>query len=150
MDECTTIYSDGGCSGNPGPGAWAFAKKEGDVLVTKSGSARATTNNRMELTAVICALTDCEPKNKGHLVNVYTDSQYVKKGITEWISKWKTHEWKNSSGQPVKNRDLWEKLLDLSGRFEISWRWVMAHSGDELNELCDSLVKQEIKRLKRR
>lgn len=141
-----TIHTDGGCSGNPGPGAWAY------VLVGPAGQRRrsgydpATTNNRMELLAVIRALEDVPAEGRAPgAVAVHTDSQYVKKGITEWIGSWQRKGWKNSAGDPVKNRELWEELLRLSKALSPTWAWVRGHAGDSLNEECDALVRQEIR-----
>jgi Ribonuclease HI len=135
-----TIYTDGGCSGNPGPGGWAYVIVENGVAVKQeSGADRLTTNNKMELTAVIQALKyvifsgvkDCE---------IHTDSQYVKNGITTWIHSWKKKGWKTASGDPVKNQEYWMALEHLCAQANVKWTWVKGHAGNEFNELCDTLV----------
>ena len=140
------IYTDGGCSGNPGPGGWAYLIiKDGTVLIEESGGEDETTNNRMELLAVISALETVKtlPESGGQLT-LYTDSQYVQKGISEWIQTWKRNSWRTSGKKPVKNRDLWEKLDLLSAELKIFWAWVKGHAGNEYNERCDALVKNAI------
>jgi ribonuclease HI len=143
------IYTDGGCSGNPGPGGWAFViLSEGRVLVEKNGGDPATTNNRMELTAVIRALeTLSSAKSPIDGVTVFTDSQYVQKGIGEWISGWKKKGWVTSAKQPVKNVDLWKRLDALAAGRPITWKWVKAHAGNPLNERCDALVQAAVRAL---
>jgi len=144
-----TVYTDGGCSGNPGPGGWAFVLLEGAHREEKSGSEAQTTNNRMELMAVIRALEHIRSKDLpvSRKVEVITDSLYVKKGFTEWIGNWIRDGWKNAGKKLVKNRDLWLRLLAASEKLDIKWSWVMGHSGDRWNELCHSLVKSEIRRI---
>jgi ribonuclease HI len=144
-----TIYTDGGCSGNPGPGGWAFVLLvEGQTeRIEKNGGERSTTNNRMELTAVINALEmlpafDAVKAATPMEVMVFTDSQYVQKGISEWITAWKKKGWRTSSKQPVKNIDLWQKLEALASRYTICWEWVRGHAGNPLNERCDTLVRE--------
>lgn len=140
-------YSDGGCIGNPGPGGWAYVLVLDQGEKTGSGGNPDTTNNRMELTAVIQALKDInsyKPWRKSGVV-FYTDSQYVHRGITQWIKRWEINGWRTSEKKPVKNVDLWRKLSELSEALEIEWRWVRGHSGNRLNELCDRLVKQEMR-----
>jgi ribonuclease HI len=138
------IYTDGGCSGNPGPGGWAFVLINGDDAepIEKWGAEETTTNNRMELQAVIAAL-EALGKAPG-AITVYTDSQYVQKGITEWIIVWKSKGWKNSAKQPVKNQDLWQRLDALSGSLPITWVWVKGHAGNKYNERCDLLTQKAI------
>jgi len=144
------IYTDGGCSGNPGPGGWAYLMVQktyqGDeVLAERRGSEEHTTNNRMELMAVISALKAL--KNKKDLPRqavVHTDSQYVQKGITEWIHKWKQNSWKTSDKKPVKNQDLWLMLDALAGELSIKWMWVKGHAGNVYNERCDDLTQKAI------
>ena len=145
------IYTDGGCSGNPGPGAWAFVIKTEEGMKHRSGGEMATTNNRMELSAVINALAYLGGQSfrNDTAVELFTDSQYVKKGITEWIEKWKSAGWKTAAKKPVKNQDLWKRLLALRDRFAVQWNWVPGHSGHQLNELCDRLVKQKIREVSR-
>ncbi len=145
MDEIL-IYTDGGCSGNPGPGGWAYVILANSTEEKASGGESDTTNNRMELKAVINALQEIQSRRKwrGQLLNIYTDSQYVKNGITLWIKKWEINGWKTASKKPVKNRDLWIELNDLSKLFKIAWHWVRGHAGNKYNELCDSLVQSEL------
>ena len=142
------IHTDGGCIGNPGPGAWAFVMRFGSGVLEKSGFDPDTTNNRMELTAVIRALEELSlrPELAGRPVTLSTDSQYVQKGITEWILAWVKNGWKTSAKKPVKNAELWMELWKLSRERAVTWRWVMGHAGDRWNEVCDRLVQQEIKR----
>ncbi len=151
MEYDIKIYTDGGCSGNPGPGGWAFIINACGKKIKNSGYSVNTTNNRMELTAVIEALKAlmvigeyCNVEG----VEIFTDSQYVKNGITSWIKKWEENGWKNSKKESVKNIDLWKSLRELSRFFRIDWRWVHGHSGDSLNEECDKMVKNEIKKVK--
>jgi len=145
------VYTDGGCSGNPGPGAWAYVINACDKVVKNSGYSEDTTNNRMELQAVIEALKAVriirEYCSEG-IVKVFTDSQYVKKGITEWIKRWEANGWRNSKKEPVKNIDLWRELRALSHDVKPLWEWVEGHSGNRLNEECDRLVREKIKERK--
>lgn len=141
------IYTDGGCLGNPGPGGWAFAAYENGVLVASlSGGEKNTTNNKMELTAVTRAL-EYSLENNLVAVEIVTDSQYVKNGITVWITNWKKNRWKTASGSPVKNREYWERLDVLNSALKVTWSWVKGHAGVEGNELCDSLVREESSKL---
>ncbi len=138
-----TFYTDGGCSGNPGPGGWAYAVSEdGKLVETKSGGDAATTNNRMELTAVIMALRYALEKGERE-VTVLTDSQYVKNGITVWINSWKKNGWRTSGRQPVKNVEYWLELDSLNSSLSVTWSWVKGHAGIEGNEECDRLVRLE-------
>lgn len=132
------VYTDGSCLGNPGPGGWACVFESGEKLC---GGDSDTTNNRMELTAVIRALE----KNKH--VTIVTDSKYVKDGIEKWIHGWKKKDWKTSSGTPVKNQDLW-KCLDKLLAFNTGWEWVKGHSGDPGNEKADTLARRCAEMLK--
>jgi ribonuclease HI len=150
------IYTDGGCSGNPGPGGWAFVMlEESDsgekVLAEKWGAAEATTNNRMELQAVIAALEAAITAYPGQIqgIHVYTDSQYLHKGITPWIKNWKSKGWKTSGGGPVKNQDLWRRLDALAMDLPLRWQWVRGHQGDEYNERCDKLTHVAVNSLDR-
>jgi ribonuclease HI len=143
------IYTDGGCIGNPGPGGWAFVALEGEEAIERNGAVEQTTNNRMELMAVIQALefvqgytTAAKPE-----IRIVTDSEYVRKGISEWINNWIRNGWKTSGRKPVKNQDLWVQLHELQSSFRISWDWVKGHSGDRYNERCDSLVQEAIRKL---
>ena len=140
------IYTDGGCSGNPGPGGWAYVMVQGDSIVAEQwGGEKSTTNNRMELLAVISALKTYKEKTElsGDVI-VHTDSQYVQKGITEWITKWKRNAWKTSDKKPVKNQDLWRELDTLNTEMSVSWEWVRGHAGDFYNERCDSMTQKGI------
>ena len=131
------IYTDGACSGNPGKGGWAAIILDGKNQSNISGSENKTTNNRMELMAPIMALKKIKKKSE---IIIYTDSRYVKDGITEWIKKWKLNNWKSSNKKPVKNKDLWVKLDDYCQKHNVSWKWVKAHAGNKLNNLADQLA----------
>jgi ribonuclease HI len=182
MDEGkgVIIYTDGGCSGNPGPGGWAFVmrlpahdgadsalrnprtdrlpahdganpagqdsrgEETGSIEVLGSGGEAATTNNRMELRAVISALEEAERRAPGEPVIVNTDSQYVKNGIGSWIASWKRNGWRTSDKKPVKNKELWEELDAINARVRPKFLWVKGHAGVEDNERCDSMVQAEI------
>ena len=138
-----TIYTDGACSGNPGPGGWgAVIFDEREEQKNISGKAKDTTNNRMELMAPIMALKKIK-SNSG--VTIITDSKYVKNGITEWIKKWEKNGWKSSNRKPVKNKDLWIKLNDLCQKNTVTWKWVKGHSNNKYNNLADELATQAIK-----
>ena len=138
-----TIYTDGACSGNPGPGGWGAVIFDNDNKQKNiSGSEENTTNNRMELSAAIMAL---EEVNKNSEITIYTDSTYVKNGITEWVLKWKENGWKNSNKEPVKNKDLWEKLVNLCEQNTINWKWVKGHASNKYNNLADELATKAIK-----
>ncbi|NCB02659.1 MAG: ribonuclease HI [Spirochaetia bacterium] len=144
MQETITIYTDGGCSGNPGVGGWAYVI-QGNPPITGSGSDPFTTNNKMELSAVIYALEYVLLNYSGSVnVELITDSQYVKQGISVWIHNWKKNGWKTASKSPVKNKELWQTLDAISRELNVTWKWVKGHSGVELNELCDTLVQQEM------
>lgn len=146
MPDRIDIFTDGGCSGNPGPGGWAYVLiKNGEMLTYASGSSAQTTNNIMELSAVINAL-ESSILMEFNEINLYTDSQYVKNGITTWIFSWKKNGWKTASKDPVKNRELWEKLDVLNGRIKVNWCWVKGHAGIKYNEMCDSLVRKEMQK----
>jgi ribonuclease HI len=144
------IWTDGGCSGNPGPGGWAFIviDSHGKNIGEGKGGERETTNNRMELMAVIKALKYISTKglSMDRLI-VHTDSQYVEKGMTEWIIRWKMNGWKASDRKPVKNLDLWQKLDSLALELPITWEWVESHSGIPLNERCDKMTHEAIEKL---
>ena len=138
-----TIYTDGACSGNPGPGGWGAVIFDNDNKQKNiSGSEENTTNNRMELSAAIMALKEV---NKNSEITIYTDSTYVKNGITEWVLKWKENGWKNSNKEPVKNKDLWEKLDNLCEQNTINWKWVKGHASNKYNNLADELATKAIK-----
>ena len=135
------IWTDGACRGNPGPGGWGALLISGEHRRELHGGAPGTTNNRMELTAVIEALAAV--KRPSRLV-VHTDSKYVKVGITEWIGQWQRRGWKTAGGKPVKNLDLWQRLAELAAQHQIEWRWVPGHAGVQGNERADALANQGI------
>jgi ribonuclease HI len=135
------IYTDGACRGNPGPGGWAALLQKGEHEKQISGAEALTTNNRMELTAVIRAL---ETLKQPVAARLYTDSQYVRRGITEWLVAWKARGWRTADRKPVKNQDLWEQLEALSARHRIEWRWVPGHAGVPGNERVDRLANEAI------
>jgi ribonuclease HI len=135
------IYTDGACRGNPGPGGWAALLSFGEREKELAGAQEHTTNNRMELTAVIRAL---EALKRPAEARVFTDSEYVRRGITEWVSSWKARGWKTADRKPVKNQDLWEELDRLAAQHKIDWRWVKGHSGVPGNERVDRLANEAI------
>lgn len=135
------IFTDGACSGNPGPGGWGAILRYGKTEKTLSGYAAETTNNRMELTAVLEALRAI--KRPSHIV-IHTDSQYLRDGITKWIQKWKMNGWKTARGEPVKNKDLWVALDEIAGQHCIEWVWVKGHQGHPENERCDQMARMAI------
>ena len=136
------VYTDGACSGNPGKGGWAAVILDGKSQTSISGSENKTTNNRMELMAPIMALKKI--KNKSEII-IYTDSRYVKDGITEWIKKWKLNNWKSSNKKPVKNKDLWVQLDNSCKKHNVSWKWIKAHAENKYNNLVDELAVSETK-----
>lgn len=138
-----TIYTDGACKGNPGPGGWGVWLQSGQQSKELWGGEADTTNNRMELTAVIEALSALKRPCR---VTLYLDSEYVRKGITEWIHGWKAKGWKTAARQPVKNADLWQKLdaLVATAGHQIEWRWVKGHAGDPGNERADTLANRGV------
>ena len=136
------IYTDGACSGNPGPGGWGAVLLYGEHRREISGASADTTNNRMELTAAIRAL---EALKRPTDVALYTDSTYVKDGITRWLPGWKAKGWRTASKSPVKNRDLWEALDALVKRHDVSWHWVRGHAGNLENERADTLAREALK-----
>ena len=139
MTPSVTIYTDGACSGNPGPGGWGavllFGEKEKEIC----GGEPASTNNRMELMAAIQAL---EALTKPCKVELHTDSTYVMKGISEWIHSWKARGWRTADKKPVKNEDLWRRLDEARLRHHVDWRWVKGHAGHEMNERADGLARK--------
>jgi ribonuclease HI len=147
MSARVEIWADGGCQGNPGPGAWAFVLCAANRRIERSGFDPQTTNNRMELIAVTEALREAagiaELRALG--ITVTTDSQYVQKGITLWIHSWVRNGWKTSGKAPVKNAELWSALWELSKGMQVQWLWVMGHAGNEMNEACHRMVEQAIK-----
>jgi ribonuclease HI len=141
-----TIYTDGACLGNPGPGGWGVLLIYGDHKKELYGGESDTTNNRMELQAAIEALVVLKKSSEVHL---YTDSNYVKNGITSWIHGWKKNNWRNSAKKPVKNVDLWQRLDEVSAQHNIDWRWVKGHAGDPGNEKADELASRGAEEAKR-
>ncbi|RRN65857.1 ribonuclease HI [Caulobacter sp. 602-1] len=142
MTPKVTIYTDGACKGNPGPGGWGAILFYGDKKKEICGGEPATTNNRMELMAAIQAL---ELLNRPCKVELHTDSQYVMKGIQEWIRGWKARGWKTADKSPVKNDDLWKRLDAARERHDVDWRWVKGHAGHPLNERADALANEGLR-----
>lgn len=132
------IFTDGACSGNPGPGGWGAILRYNSTEKELSGGSESTTNNRMELTAAIEAL---EALKRPCLVDLYTDSSYVKDGITQWIKRWRGNGWKTAQKKPVKNAELWQQLDEALSRHEVSWHWVKGHAGHPENERADQLAR---------
>ena len=141
MGKKITIYTDGACSGNPGKGGWAAVIIEDKNEKTISGSEPLTTNNRMELSAVINALKEVGSAE----LDIYTDSKYVKNGIESWIKNWKMNGWMTAAKQPVKNKDLWLELDILVSKKEIEWKWVKGHSNDHYNTIVDEAARKAIR-----
>lgn len=139
------IYTDGACFGNPGPGGWAAILEYGQKKLEISGADKLTTNNKMELRAVIEGLKKLRYKCD---VTIVTDSQYVMKGITEWINRWQRNGWKNVKKEDVKNKNLWQALLEETRKHHVSWQWIRGHSGHPQNERCDELAKNAINTIK--
>ncbi len=135
------IYTDGACKGNPGPGGWGAWLRSGEHSKELFGGEALTTNNRMELTAPIQALASL---NQACTVTIYTDSQYLRNGISTWIHGWKARGWRTADHKPVKNIDLWQRLDELVGRHRVEWRWVKAHDGDPGNERADQLANRGV------
>jgi ribonuclease HI len=142
-----TIHTDGACSGNPGPGGWGAVLQHGDKVKELKGGEALTTNNKMELTAAISALNaltrPCE-------VELHTDSNYVKDGLTKWIHGWKKNGWRTADKKPVKNVELWQALDAAVARHKIAWHWVKGHNGDEMNERADQLANEGMEPFKRK
>ena len=141
------IFTDGACSGNPGPGGWGAILRMGNRERELSGGEPATTNNRMEMMAAIQAL---EALKRPCKVELHTDSQYLRTGITEWLAGWKARGWRTASKAPVKNEDLWRRLDEARQRHEVDWRWVKGHAGHELNERADGLARKGLEELRGR
>lgn len=139
------IHTDGACIGNPGPGGWGALLRHGQVERELSGSDPDTTNNRMELLAAIMAL---EALDRPCEVELHTDSQYVQKGIGEWLPNWLRRNWKTAGGDPVKNQDLWLRLLEASSRHQVKWHWVKGHAGHVENERVDVLARAAAERIR--
>jgi ribonuclease HI len=136
------IYTDGACKGNPGPGGWGALLRAGQAERELFGGAKNTTNNRMELTAVIQALSVLTRRCK---VALYTDSEYVRNGITTWIHNWRRRGWRTADNKPVKNIDLWQRLDELASGHEVEWHWVRGHAGDPGNERADELANRGVR-----
>ena len=133
-----TIFTDGACSGNPGPGGWGAILRYNSDEKELSGGSFSTTNNKMELTAAICAL---EALRRPCSVDVYTDSSYVKDGITQWIKRWRSNGWRTAQKKPVKNVELWQQLDEALQRHDVEWHWVKGHAGHPENERADELAR---------
>ena len=139
--ESVKIYADGACKGNPGSGGWGALLVKDGIEKELFGGESATTNNRMELTAAIRAL---DALTRACEVDIYTDSQYVQKGMTEWVNNWKRRGWRTADRQPVKNVDLWQQLETAAARHKVSWHWVRGHAGHEGNERADALANRGV------
>src|SRR6185436_10062689 len=138
------IHTDGGCEGNPGPGGWAAILQHGQRTKELSGGDPATTNNRMELQAAISALAALKEPCE---VELFTDSEYLRDGITAWVAVWKAKDWRTKEKKPVRNQDLWRQLDELVGAHNIHWQWLKGHAGHRLNERCDQMAQLEIGKL---
>lgn len=141
VDKLVEIFVDGACRGNPGPGGWGVLLRYQGQEKHLYGAEKLTTNNRMELTAAISGLAALK---RSCQVHVTTDSQYVRKGITEWITNWQKRNWQTADKKPVKNADLWQTLVQEAARHQIEWHWVKGHSGHRENEIADALANQAI------
>jgi ribonuclease HI len=141
MSDAVVVYTDGACKGNPGPGGWGALLRWREHEKELFGGERATTNNRMELTAVIEALSALKP---GCRVALYTDSEYVRNGITTWIHGWKQRGWRTADKKPVKNVELWQRLEALAAQHDVQWHWVRGHDGDPGNERADALANRGV------
>lgn len=144
--KLVTIHTDGGCEPNPGPGGWAAVLEMDGYVREVSGGSPATTNNRMEMQAAIEALRALSEPCQ---VELFTDSQYLRKGVCEWLKGWKARGWKTATKEPVKNQDLWQQLDALVTSHTIHWRWLKGHAGHKFNERCDELAGAEIAKLRR-
>lgn len=140
-DSIVEVFTDGACSGNPGPGGWGAILRYGDREIELSGCEKETTNNRMEMTAAIAALDRLKRPCR---VILTTDSTYLVKGMISWLPGWVKNNWVNSRKEPVKNKDLWERLMELSGRHRIEWKFIKGHNGHLENERCDRLARDAI------
>lgn len=145
MSNTVDIWTDGACSGNPGPGGWGAILTYGGTEKELSGAEAATTNNRMELMAAIQAL---EALKRASKVRLHTDSKYVMDGVTKWIHGWKKNGWKTADKKPVKNEDLWKRLDEANARHEVTWKWVKGHSDNAMNNRADELARNAIQTLK--
>jgi ribonuclease HI len=144
--QTVEIWTDGGCKPNPGPGGWAALLKFRDTVKELSGGEADTTNNRMELTAAAAAL---EALKRPCIIKLHTDSEYLKNGITRWHTGWVRKNWRTAGGDPVKNMDLWRRILDAAKPHTIEWRWVRGHSGDPMNDRVDVLATQAREKLEK-
>ncbi|MCB9535522.1 MAG: ribonuclease HI [Myxococcales bacterium] len=140
-DDIVEIYTDGACSGNPGPGGWGVLLRWRGVERERFGGEAHTTNNRMELMAAIEGLAALK---RAVPVRLYTDSTYVKQGITQWVPRWQRNGWRTASKAPVKNADLWQRLAELNERYDVEWRWVKGHAGHPDNERADELARRGV------
>jgi ribonuclease HI len=146
MSGRVSIWTDGACSGNPGPGGWGAVLRYGAHEKDLKGGERHTTNNRMELTAAIQAL---ESLTRSCAVSLHTDSQYLRNGVTAWLDGWKRNGWRTAEKKPVKNEDLWRRLDAAAARHEVKWLWTRGHAGDEFNERADKLAREGMAPFKR-
>jgi ribonuclease HI len=144
VEDAVEIFTDGACRGNPGPGGWAALLRFKGTKKVMSGATAMTTNNRMEMTAAIMAL---EVLRRPCKVRISTDSQYLMKGMTEWLNNWKKRNWRTAQNTPVKNEDLWRRLDAASGRHQVKWYWVRGHNSHEENEMVDALARKAIAEL---
>lgn len=145
MKHQVDIWTDGACSGNPGPGGWGAILRMGERERELFGGEPNTTNNRMELQAAIAAL---QALKQACRVQLHTDSTYVQQGISSWIANWRKRNWRTAAGKPVKNQDLWQALDAAAQRHEVSWHWVKGHAGDPMNERADALAQQGVERVR--
>ena len=139
------LYTDGACSGNPGPGGWGYLLRYKEAVKENYGGSAQTTNNQMELTAVIRALAATRHHNE---IEIHTDSQYVKNGMQVWVPQWKNNNWKTAAKKPVKNKELWQQLDELATSRKIHWVWVRGHAGNPYNERCDELARNAAEKMK--
>ncbi|MFP4510941.1 MAG: ribonuclease HI [Spirochaetaceae bacterium] len=150
-EKALTIYTDGGCHGNPGPGGWAYVMVHEHQITECYGSAWDTTNNRMELLAVIEALrAGSTLVGTDEVIDLHTDSQYVRNGITQWIHTWIRNGWRTAAKKPVKNQDLWQELHSIETQLKVHWNWVKGHAGNVHNERCDVLVQKAIAEMEKK
>ncbi|OBT02697.1 ribonuclease HI [Vibrio cyclitrophicus] len=141
VDVVNHAYTDGACSGNPGIGGWGFVLTRGDKRLERKGGEKQTTNNQMELTAAIKALKELQDRYPQNPIVVHTDSQYVHRGISEWIENWKRNGWRTAAKKSVLNKDLWVQLDELNQAMNVTWEWVKSHSGNIENERADALAQ---------
>ena len=141
-----TIHTDGACEGNPGPGGWAALLRYGDHVRELAGAEPATTNNRMELQAAISGLATLKEECE---VVLFTDSEYLRQGITEWLPRWRANHWRTADRKPVKNDDLWRQLYEMASRHRVTWQWLKGHAGHPENERCDQLAREEVVKIRR-